>query len=141
MSGIVGFFNFKEKIMNSQEILMNMNNKLMHRGSDKDGYYIGDNIALGFRTILCGDNQPISFNFEGNTYVIVYDGNIYNLKELKLELEQYDFCFSTNSDAEVILKGYIHFRESFVNKLNGVFAFALSLSVSINPMIKMAPFI
>ena len=89
MSGIVGFFNVKEKIMNSQEILMNMNNKLMHRGSDKDGYYIGDNIALGFRTILCGDNQPISFNFEGNTYVIVYDGNIYNLKELKLELEQY----------------------------------------------------
>ena len=67
MSGIVGFFNVKEKIMNSQEILMNMNNKLMHRGSDKDGYYIGDNIALGFRTILCGDNQPISFNFEGNT--------------------------------------------------------------------------
>ena len=125
MSGIVGFFNFKEKIMNSQEILMNMNNKLMHRGSDKDGYYIGDNTALGFRTILCGDNQPISFNFEGNTYVIVYDGNIYNLKELKLELEQYDFCFSTNSDAEVILKGYIHFRESFVNKLNGVFAFAI----------------
>ena len=125
MSGIVGFFNFKEKIMNSQEILMNMNNKLMHRGSDKDGYYIGDNIALCFRTILCGDNQPISFNFEGNTYVIVYDGNIYNLKELKLELEQYDFCFSTNSDAEVILKGYIHFRESFVNKLNGVFAFAI----------------
>mgnify|MGYP002585849391 FL=1 len=125
MSGIVGFFNFKEKIMNSQEILMNMNNKLMHRGSDKDGYYIGDNIALGFRTILRGDNQPISFNFEGNTYVIVYDGNIYNLKELKLELEQYDFCFSTNSDAEVILKGYIHFRESFVNKLNGVFAFAI----------------
>lgn len=125
MSGIVGFFNFKEKIMNSQEILMNMNNKLMHRGSDKDGYYIGDNIALGFRTILCGYNQPISFNFEGNTYVIVYDGNIYNLKELKLELEQYDFCFSTNSDAEVILKGYIHFRESFVNKLNGVFAFAI----------------
>lgn len=125
MSGIVGFFNVKEKIMNSQEILMNMNNKLMHRGSDKDGYYIGDNIALGSRTILCGDNQPISFNFEGNTYVIVYDGNIYNLKELKLELEQYDFCFSTNSDAEVILKGYIHFRESFVNKLNGVFAFAI----------------
>ena len=68
MSGIVGFFNFKEKIMNSQEILMNMNNKLMHRGSDKDGYYIGDNIALGFRTILCGDNQPISFNFEGNGF-------------------------------------------------------------------------
>lgn len=125
MSGIVGFFNVKEKIMNSQEILMNMNNKLMHRGSDKDRYYIGDNIALGFRTILCGDNQPISFNFEGNTYVIVYDGNIYNLKELKHELEQYDFCFSTNSDAEVILKGYIHFRESFVNKLNGVFAFAI----------------
>lgn len=125
MSGIVGFFNFKEKIMNSQEILMNMNNKLMHRGSDKDGYYIGDNIALGFRTILYGDNQPISFNFDENTYVIVYDGNIYNLKELKLELEQYDFCFSTNSDAEVILKGYIHFRESFVNKLNGVFAFAI----------------
>lgn len=44
---------------------------------------------------------------------------------IKLELEQYDFCFSTNSDAEVILKGYIHFRESFVNKLNGVFAFAI----------------
>lgn len=125
MSGIVGFFNIKEKFMNSQEILMNMNNKLMHRGSDKDGYYIGDNIALGFRTILYGENQPISFNFEGNTYVIVYDGNIYNIEELKLELEQYDFCFSTNSEAEVILKGYIHFREDFINKLNGVFAFAI----------------
>ncbi len=125
MSGIVGFFNIKDKIMNSQEILVNMNKKILHRGSDKDSYYIGDKISLGYRSILCGDNQPIQFNFAGNTYIIVYDGTLYNSEELKEELKQYDFCFSTTSDAEVILKGYIQFKEKIVNKLNGVFAFAI----------------
>lgn len=125
MSGIVGFFNIKDKIMNAQEILLNMNNKISHRGLDKDGLYISNTVSLGHRSILPEDKQPIQFSFAENNYVIVYDGTLYNADELKHELEQYDFCFSTNSDAEVILKGYIHFQEKIVNKLNGVFAFAI----------------
>ena len=125
MSGIVGFFNIKDKIMNAQEILLNMYNKISHRGLDKDGLYISNTVSLGHRSILPEDKQPIQFSFAENNYVIVYDGTLYNADELKHELEQYDFCFSTNSDAEVILKGYIHFQEKIVNKLNGVFAFAI----------------
>ena len=125
MSGIVGFLNIKDKIMNAQEILLNMNNKISHRGLDKDGLYISNTVSLGHRSILPEDKQPIQFSFAENNYVIVYDGTLYNADELKHELEQYDFCFSTNSDAEVILKGYIHFQEKIVNKLNGVFAFAI----------------
>ena len=125
MSGIVGFFNIKDKIMNAQEILLNMYNKISHRGLDKDGLYISNTVSLGHRSIIPEDKQPIQFSFAENNYVIVYDGTLYNSDELKHELEQYDFCFSTNSDAEVILKGYIHFQEKIVNKLNGVFAFAI----------------
>lgn len=125
MSGIVGFLNIKDKIMNAQEILLNMNNKISHRGLDKDGLYISNTVSLGHRSIIPEDKQPIQFSFAENNYVIVYDGTLYNADELKHELEQYDFCFSTNSDAEVILKGYIHFQEKIVNKLNGVFAFAI----------------
>lgn len=125
MSGIVGFFNIKDKIMNAQEILLNMYNKISHRGLDKDGLYISNTVSLGHRSIIPEDKQPIQFSFAENNYVIVYDGTLYNADELKHELEQYDFCFSTNSDAEVILKGYIHFQEKIVNKLNGVFAFAI----------------
>lgn len=97
--------------MNAQEILLNMYNKISHRGLDKDGLYISNTVSLGHRSIIPEDKQPIQFSFAENNYVIVYDGTLYNSDELKHELEQYDFCFSTNSDAEVILKGYIHFQE------------------------------
>ena len=58
MSGIVGFFNIKDKIMNAQEILLNMYNKISHRGLDKDGLYISNTVSLGHRLSLIHISEP-----------------------------------------------------------------------------------
>ena len=58
-------------------------------------------------------------------YVIVYNGQIYNTKDLRKVLEQHNFTFKGHSDTEVLLKGYIHFGSDIVNHLNGIFAFAI----------------
>ena len=58
-------------------------------------------------------------------YVIVYNGQIYNTKDLRKVLEQHNFTFKGHSDTEILLKGYIHFGSDIVNHLNGIFAFAI----------------
>ena len=61
----------------------------------------------------------------GNTYVITYNGQIYNCNELRKELKNYGFEFESHSDTEVLLKSYVHWGYKVVNKLNGIFAFAI----------------
>ena len=58
-------------------------------------------------------------------YVIVYNGQIYNTKELRQILEEHDFTFESHSDTEVLLKSYIYYGKDVVNHLNGIFAFAI----------------
>ena len=67
----------------------------------------------------------MTYQFEGNSYTIIYNGQLYNAKDLRNELSNEGFSFSGNSDAEVLLKGYIHFGNDILNKLNGVFGFAI----------------
>ena len=62
---------------------------------------------------------------DSNTYVIVYNGQLYNTKELREELEADNFTFESYSDTEVLLKSYIKFGYNVVNKLNGIFSFAI----------------
>ena len=67
----------------------------------------------------------MTYKYNGNTYTIVYNGQIYNTQEIKEELKQNGFTFDTYSDTEILLKSYILFKEKIVNKLNGIFAFAI----------------
>lgn len=122
MCGITGIVS-KEK--NKDKLIKKMNDKIIHRGPDSEGYYNDEYVSLGHRRLsiidLTGGNQPI-YN-EDESILIVYNGEVYNYKELKEELEEYKF--KTNSDTEVILHGYEKWGEELPKKLRGMFAFAI----------------
>ena len=129
MCGIVGFANFKKDISNKKHVLEKMNSTLSKRGPDEDGYYIKEHVALAHKRLIVidpdGGKQPMSSTYQGNAYSIVYNGQIYNTKELRKTLEENDFEFASYSDTEVLLKSYIYYGKDVVKHLNGIFAFAI----------------
>ena len=128
MCGFVGFSNLNDDI-SSKEIIYNMNKTISKRGPDEDGYYFEKNICLGHSRLIVidpeGGKQPMSAFHQNNVYTIVYNGQLYNTKELKKELEENGFKFDSYSDTEVILKGFIFWKYDIVKKLNGIFSFAI----------------
>ena len=124
MCGFVGYIN-KEK--DKKDNIKKMADLIAHRGPDSEGYYCDENIALGFRRLsiidLEGGSQPI-YN-EDNTKIIVFNGEIYNFQELKKDLIKKKHKFKTNTDTEVILHGYEEYKEKILDKLRGMFAFAI----------------
>lgn len=122
MCGITGIIS-NEK--NKKKLIKDMNDKIIHRGPDAEGFYVDDKVALGQRRLsiidLSGGNQPI-YN-EDESILIMYNGEVYNYKELKEELTEYKF--KTNSDTEVILHGYEKWGKELPKKLRGMFAFAI----------------
>lgn len=129
MCGFVGFCNLKHDISDNKDILKNMNNTLYRRGPDEDGYYIDKNVALAHKRLIVidpdGGKQPMTEKYSFGTYVIVYNGQIYNTKELKETLIKEGFNINSHSDTEILLKSYIHYGKDVVNHLNGIFAFAI----------------
>jgi len=126
MCGIAGIVNFKEEA--DIKRIKSMCDCMQRRGPDAEGIYIKDNIALGHRRLSVIDiesgNQPM-FSDDGNI-VIVFNGEIYNFKKLRNELESLSQKFSTKSDTEVIIKGYEVFGlEGLLEKIEGMYAFAL----------------
>ena len=102
--------------------------KLKHRGPDDYGVYFTDNTAFGQTRLSIIDlskdgHQPMISSCEN--YIIIYNGEIYNFEEIKKELLLKNYQFHSNTDTEVILNGYIEYREKIVDKLNGMFAFSI----------------
>lgn len=124
MCGFVGYIN-KEK--NKQDNIKKMADLIAHRGPDSEGYYTDENIALGFRRLsiidLDGGSQPI-YNSD-KTKAIVFNGEIYNYQKLRKELTKKGYKFITKTDTEVILHGYEEYGEKILDKLRGMFAFAI----------------
>ena len=122
-----GFVGFVSKDNNKKKIIKDMADIIVHRGPDSDGYYVNDNVALGFRRLsiidLDGGSQPI-FN-EKKDKVIVFNGEIYNYKEIKDDLLEKAHVLSTESDTEVLLHGYEEYKEKILDKLRGMFAFII----------------
>ncbi|MBU1869028.1 MAG: asparagine synthase (glutamine-hydrolyzing), partial [Candidatus Omnitrophica bacterium] len=110
-----------------RDTLVAMNESLFHRGPDDQGYFIRGNVGLGMRRLsiidIKGGNQPI-YN-ENKTICVVCNGEIYNYIELRNELEGKGHRFSTNTDVEVIAHLYEEYGQDLVQKLRGMFAFAL----------------
>ena len=104
-----------------------MGNHLIHRGPDDEGYFQHKNIAMGIRRLsiidLHNGKQPIYSN--DRNYVIVYNGEVYNYKELKIELEKKGYHFNTKTDTEVVVNLYQEKGADCLNDLNGMFAFAI----------------
>lgn len=129
MCGIVGFVDYKNDVSGCKDILTNMNNTLSNRGPDEEGYYLREHVALGHKRLAVidpkGGKQPMIKTYSYGEYAMVYNGQIYNTKELCEILLENGFEFTGHSDTEVLLKSYIHFGNDVVNHLNGIFAFAV----------------
>ncbi len=129
MCGFVGFANIKEKISQNRTVLEKMNETLTKRGPDEDGYYIKEHIAMGHKRLIVidpkGGKQPMLESYSYGDFVICYNGQIYNTKELRKTLEENGFTFQGHCDTEVLLKSYIHYGNDVIHHLNGIFAFAV----------------
>ncbi len=131
MCGISGFIS---SVLNRDD-LVKMTDRQSHRGPDAGGYFFENQCGLGHRRLSIIDlsdtaNQPMTSHNE--KYVIVFNGEIYNFKEIKMEIENHpDFChgktasWNTSSDTEVILEAFSIWGTDFVNRLNGMFAIAI----------------
>jgi asparagine synthase (glutamine-hydrolysing) len=135
MCGINGFISSQHSQQDRETIVRTMNDRLKHRGPNSDGVYSNNNITLGHRRLSIIDlnesaNQP--FFSQDKKLVIVFNGEIYNYRELKLELQRAaqgsgytSYFFQTNSDTEVILAAYLRWGNQCLKYLNGMYAFAI----------------
>ncbi len=127
MCGIVGVHYLDQQQQVDQQLIRKMCDAIIHRGPDDDGIYMNKGIGLGMRRLsiidLHSGKQPI-FN-EDNSIVIVFNGEVYNFRELRETLETKGHRFSTRTDTETILHGYEEYGISILEHLNGMFTFAI----------------
>jgi len=128
MCGITGFIDFKKQT--NDTVLKSMTDVQVHRGPDDGGYFYNNldqaQIGLGHRRLSILDlsnhgHQPMSFK----NLIMVFNGEVYNFKEIRKELESLNYTFESNSDTEVILKSYHAWGDEAVHKFNGMFAIAI----------------
>lgn len=127
MCGICGMYNFEKLDSVEIAVIDRMNGVMKHRGPDDQGLYVNHNLGLGQRRLsiidLASGHQPI-FN-ENRSCCVVLNGEIYNFKDLRTELESMGHCFKTASDTEVIIHAYEQYGTECLERLRGMFAFAL----------------
>lgn len=124
MCGICGFTG---EILDREKILKNMTDVITHRGPNSEGFFSTENISMGFRRLSIIDlddgNQPL-YN-EDKTLVLTFNGEIYNYKELREELIAVGHEFRTDTDSEVLIHGFEEWHENLLDKIRGMFAFAI----------------
>src|SRR6059058_4665768 len=127
MCGICVQFNFASDEPVESTTVRHMTDTIAHRGPDDEGYFISGPLGLGFRRLsiidLAGGHQPMADAEE--TVWVIFNGEIYNFKELRRELEQLGYSFRTNCDTEVIVHGYREWGTDVFNHLNGMFGLAI----------------
>lgn len=129
MCGIAGWIDANINMKEKMKTLNSISQTLERRGPDENGIYVNKNTALIHRRLVVIDRengkQPMAVSYGGATYVIVYNGELYNTDSLREELKASGFHFRGHSDTEVVLKAFIKYGEKSVEKLNGIFAFAI----------------
>lgn len=131
MCGYAGFCNLNNNISISNKIdtLKKITQALTHRGPDEEGYFTNECINLGHRRLIIIDakngKQPMSFKYKNNTYTIVYNGQLYNAKDIRENLMAAGLDFNGYSDTEVILKAFAYYGSSIFKEFNGIFSFAI----------------
>jgi asparagine synthase (glutamine-hydrolysing) len=127
MCGIAGQFNFERSEPVDRDTIVRMARSIAHRGPDDEGFFIAGPVGLASRRLsiidLAGGHQPMS-DAEENVW-ITFNGEIYNYKELRAELQAKGHHFRTNSDTEVIIHGYKEWGTDVFNHLNGMFGLAI----------------
>lgn len=127
MCGICGIHHFNDDRDIDAHTLESMTRSIIHRGPDDQGTYAAVSIGLGFRRLsiidLDGGHQPMCD--AGENIWVVFNGEIYNYRQLRQELEKYGHRFRTHSDTEVIVNGYLQWGIDVLEHLNGMFGLAV----------------
>jgi asparagine synthase (glutamine-hydrolysing) len=129
MCGIAGWIDYNLDLRNHEDIINKMTGTLVRRGPDAQGIHLKENVCLMHRRLIVIDPvngiQPMTKE-KGNTgYTIVYNGELYNTNELRGELLAFGYHFRGHSDTEVLLTAFIHWGESCLERLNGIYAFGV----------------
>lgn len=140
MCGIAGFYQNKYDCLAHKygggsknnkwyEKLVHMKNSLAHRGPDDENVLLLPHAGVAHTRLsirdIEGGRQPMTCTYQGTTATIVYNGEIYNVEELRNRLSSYDLQWNTTCDTEVILNGFLAMGKSFFSELNGIFAFGI----------------
>lgn len=125
MCGIAGIVDWNGEVVQQQQ-LQQMTDAIRHRGPDGEGFFVDQNVGLGHRRLAIIDlsdaaQQPFCID----DLVLVYNGEIYNYIELRQELQQLGYRFTTQSDSEVLLRSYQHWGKECLIRFNGMWAFAI----------------
>jgi len=129
MCGITGIWNFDGRAVSAEEA-RRFNNTLQHRGPDDEGYYsdASAGLTLGHRRLSILDLSPAGhqpMKATNGNYVIVYNGEIYNFLEIRLELESFGHVFRSNSDTEVVIAAFEQWGPECLLKFNGMWGIAI----------------
>ena len=129
MCGIVGWVNLKKDIKPYYNIVEDMRDTLVFRGPDSYGIKVYDNAILGHRRLAIvdptGGLQPMDKYLGDRKYTIVYNGELYNTEVVRRDLLDKGYTFNSYSDTEVLLTSYIEYGQDCVNKIDGIYAFAI----------------
>ncbi len=129
MCGMTGWVSFHRNLDYERETLHAMTETMACRGPDACGTWVERRAALGHRRLavidLPGGKQPMSVHTPNGAVTLVYSGEVYNFVELREELVQRGERFTTSSDTEVVLRGYLQWGEALADRLNGMYAFAI----------------
>src|SRR5678809_640590 len=127
MCGIAGVINFDGSVIDREKLIA-MRDIIAHRGPDDVGLYIDDHAGLAHRRLSIIDLSPAGhqpFFSSDQNLVMLYNGELYNYAELKIELEQLGYTFRTKCDTEVLLTYFQHAGPKAMEKFNGMFAIAI----------------
>ncbi|MBQ8001937.1 MAG: asparagine synthase (glutamine-hydrolyzing) [Clostridia bacterium] len=129
MCGIAGIIDYKSKLNPQNDIYKSMLNTMTNRGPDDEGMFFTSHAGLFHKRLAVVDpassRQPMIYQKDGNTYTIVYNGELYNTEDIRKDLIRQGFSFTTKGDTEVVLAAYIAYREKCLDIFNGIFAFAI----------------
>ncbi len=129
MCGITGMLHWTQDLRQQEAVLRNMQATLRRRGPDQEGILQTEHCALAHTRLAVidpnGGRQPMKTTMGGETYTIVYNGELYNTTELRQQLLQEGVTFESHCDTEVILKAYAKWGPKMVVECNGIFAFAI----------------
>ncbi|WP_307338885.1 asparagine synthase (glutamine-hydrolyzing) [Caldalkalibacillus uzonensis] len=129
MCGITGWVKWKEPMAKHRSLINTMARTLTKRGPDEINIWTNEHVAFGHTRLIVvdprGGRQPMHFRAGEQCWTIVYNGELYNTDKLRSELEQEGIPFNSHSDTEVLLKAYACWGPSCVEKLNGIYAFAI----------------
>lgn len=127
MCGIAGILNYDGTAV-PPPVLQAMTDSIAHRGPDGEGHWIEDGVGFGHRRLAIIDLSPLAHQpmmSHDNRYVLSYNGEIYNFRELRTELQSMGYPFRSQSDSEVLLNAWSEWGVKSLDRFNGMFAFAI----------------